>query len=136
MLFQGINIVLDEVHVVEAIKGSDPGCETYLVTVQLYPCGKRGAKLLQLKAHAPDVAAEIQHALKNTLFGTTMQSLLKNISTVGSDVEHRGSVITPSIVVDPSKLLRDKSDHRDKYHLSLGNALATIDSMNCVFASV
>jgi PmbA protein len=47
---------------------------------------------------------EIQHALKNTLFGTTMQSLLKNISTVGSDVEHRGSVITPSVVVDSVKI--------------------------------
>lgn len=47
---------------------------------------------------------EIQHALKNTLFGTTMQSLLKNISTVGADVEHRGSVITPSIVVDSVKI--------------------------------
>ena len=47
---------------------------------------------------------EIQHALKNTLFGTTMQSLLKNISTVGADVEHRGSVITPSVIVDPVKI--------------------------------
>jgi len=47
---------------------------------------------------------EIQHALKNTLFGTTMQNLLKNISTVGSDVERRGSVITPSVVVDFVKI--------------------------------
>lgn len=47
---------------------------------------------------------EIQHALKNTLFGTTMQSLLKNISIVGSDVEHRRSVITPSVVVDSVKI--------------------------------
>ena len=47
---------------------------------------------------------EIQHALKNTLFGTTMQSLLKNISTVGADVEHRGTVITPSVVVDSVKI--------------------------------
>jgi len=47
---------------------------------------------------------EIQHALKNTLFGTTMQSLLKNISTIGSDVERRGSVITPSVVVDSVKI--------------------------------
>ena len=47
---------------------------------------------------------EIQHALKNTLFGTTMQSLLKNISIVGSDVEHRGSVITPSVIVDSVKI--------------------------------
>jgi len=47
---------------------------------------------------------EIQHALKNTLFGTTMQSLLKNISTVGSDVERRGSVITPSVVVNSVKI--------------------------------
>ena len=47
---------------------------------------------------------EIQHALKNTLFGTTMQSLLKNISIVGSDVERRGSVITPSVVVDSVKI--------------------------------
>lgn len=47
---------------------------------------------------------EIQHALKNTLLGTTMQSLLKNISTVGSDVERRGSVITPSMVVDSVKI--------------------------------
>lgn len=47
---------------------------------------------------------EIQHALKNTLFGTTMQSLLKSISTIGSDVERRGSVITPSVVVDSVKI--------------------------------
>jgi len=47
---------------------------------------------------------EVQHALKNTLFGTTMQSLLKNISTVGSDVERRGSVIAPSVVVDSVKI--------------------------------
>jgi PmbA protein len=47
---------------------------------------------------------EIQHALKNTLFGTTMQRLLKNISTVGSDVERRGSVITPSVVIDSVKI--------------------------------
>lgn len=47
---------------------------------------------------------EIQHALKNTLFGTTMQNLLKNISTVGSDVEHRGSVIAPSVIVDSVKI--------------------------------
>ena len=47
---------------------------------------------------------EIQHALKNTLFGTTMQSLLKNIRTVGSDVEWRGSVITPSVIVDSVKI--------------------------------
>jgi PmbA protein len=47
---------------------------------------------------------EIQHALKNTLFGTTMQSLLKNISTIGSDVERRGSVITPSVVIDSVKV--------------------------------
>lgn len=47
---------------------------------------------------------EIQHGLKNTLFGTTMQRLLKNISTVGSDVERRGSVITPSVVVDSVKI--------------------------------
>jgi PmbA protein len=47
---------------------------------------------------------KIQHALKNTLFGTTMQNLLKNISTVGSDVERRGSVITPSVVIDSVKV--------------------------------
>jgi PmbA protein len=47
---------------------------------------------------------EVQHALKNTLFGTTMQSLLKNISIVGSDVERRGSVIAPSVVVDSVKI--------------------------------
>ncbi len=47
---------------------------------------------------------EIQHALKSTLFGTTMQSLLKNISNVGSDVERRGSVITPSIIIDSVKI--------------------------------
>ena len=47
---------------------------------------------------------EIQHALKNTLFGTTMQSLLKSINAVGSDVEQRGSVITPSVVVDSVKI--------------------------------
>jgi PmbA protein len=49
-------------------------------------------------------SGEIQHALKNTLFGTTMQTLLKNVSAVGSDVEQRGSVITPSMVVDSVKI--------------------------------
>jgi len=49
-------------------------------------------------------SGEIQHALKNTLFGTTMQNLLKNISIIGSDVEWRGSVITPSLVVDSVKI--------------------------------
>lgn len=47
---------------------------------------------------------EVQHALKNTLFGTTMQDLLMNTIAVGSDVEKRGSVITPSIVVDSVKV--------------------------------
>ncbi|MGY5859020.1 MAG: TldD/PmbA family protein [Candidatus Thorarchaeota archaeon] len=47
---------------------------------------------------------EIKHALKNTLFGITMQDLLKKTIQVGSDVENRAHVITPSILVDSAKI--------------------------------
>jgi len=43
---------------------------------------------------------EIQHALKNTLFGVTMQDLMKRATIVGSEVESRGNVITPPIFID------------------------------------
>jgi len=47
---------------------------------------------------------EVQHALKNTLFGITMQDLLKKTIQVGSDVENRAQVITPSISVESAKI--------------------------------
>jgi PmbA protein len=47
---------------------------------------------------------EIKHALKNTLFGTTMQDLLKKTIIVGSDVEQRGSVISPSLLVESTTI--------------------------------
>jgi PmbA protein len=47
---------------------------------------------------------EIKHALKNTLFNTTMQNLLKQTSWIGSDVESRGSVLSPSILIDTVKI--------------------------------
>ena len=42
----------------------------------------------------------IKHALKNTLFGISMQDLLKRTARVGSDVESRGSVLSPSILIE------------------------------------
>ncbi len=47
---------------------------------------------------------EIKHALKNTLFNTTMQNLLKQTIRIGSDVESRGSVLSPSILIDSVKI--------------------------------
>jgi len=47
---------------------------------------------------------EVQHALKNTLFGITMQDLLKRTIQVGSDVESRAHVISPSILVESAKI--------------------------------
>lgn len=47
---------------------------------------------------------EVQHALKNTLFGITMQDLLKKTIQIGSDVENRAQVITPSIFVESAKI--------------------------------
>jgi PmbA protein len=47
---------------------------------------------------------EVQHALKNTLFGITMQDLLKRAIHVGSDVENRENVQTPSILIESAKI--------------------------------
>jgi len=47
---------------------------------------------------------EIKHALKNTLFGTTMQDLLKKTILIGSDVESRGNVLSPPIMVESAKI--------------------------------
>ncbi len=47
---------------------------------------------------------EEKHALKSTLFGITMQDLLKRTTLIGSDVESRGSVLSPSILIDSVKI--------------------------------
>lgn len=47
---------------------------------------------------------EIKQALKNTLFGTTMQNLMTKTILIGSDVENRGSIISPSILVDSVRI--------------------------------
>jgi predicted Zn-dependent protease len=47
---------------------------------------------------------EIQHALKNTLFGITMQDLLKRTILVGSEVESRTEVVPPPILVESLKI--------------------------------
>lgn len=47
---------------------------------------------------------EVQHALKNTLFGITMQDLLRKTIRVGSDVESRAHVISPSILIESAKI--------------------------------
>ncbi|TFG26799.1 TldD/PmbA family protein [Candidatus Thorarchaeota archaeon] len=47
---------------------------------------------------------EVQHALKNTLFGITMQDLLKKTIQVGSDVENRENIQTPSILIESAKI--------------------------------
>jgi PmbA protein len=47
---------------------------------------------------------EIEHALKNTLFGITMQDLLKKTIQVGSDVENREHVRSPSIMIESAKI--------------------------------
>ncbi|MFW9794063.1 MAG: TldD/PmbA family protein [Candidatus Thorarchaeota archaeon] len=51
---------------------------------------------------------EVQHALKNTLFGITMQDLMNRVTYVGSDVESREHVITPTILVDSVKITSGK----------------------------
>ena len=51
---------------------------------------------------------EIKHALKNTLFGITMQDLLKRIIQVGSDVEQTENVISPSVLVESAKITSGK----------------------------
>jgi PmbA protein len=43
---------------------------------------------------------EVKHALKNTLFGITMQDLLRRITQIGSDVESRGPILSPSLLID------------------------------------
>ena len=47
---------------------------------------------------------EVQHALKNTLFGIKMQDLLRKTIRVGSDIESRAHVLTPSILVESAKI--------------------------------
>jgi len=47
---------------------------------------------------------EIHHPLKSTLFGITMPDLLKRTILIGSDVESRGNVISPSILVHSAKI--------------------------------
>lgn len=47
---------------------------------------------------------EIKHPLKNTLFGITMLDLLKRTILIGSDVESRGNIISPSILVESAKI--------------------------------
>lgn len=47
---------------------------------------------------------EIQHALKNALFGVTMQDLMKKATIVGSEVESRENVITPPIFIDSVRI--------------------------------
>ena len=47
---------------------------------------------------------EIKHPLKSTLFGITMKDLLKRTVLVGSDVESRGPVLSPSIMIESAKI--------------------------------
>ena len=47
---------------------------------------------------------EVQNALKNTLFGIKMQDLLRKAIRVGSDIESRAHVLTPSILVESAKI--------------------------------
>ncbi|MFW9927247.1 MAG: TldD/PmbA family protein [Candidatus Thorarchaeota archaeon] len=47
---------------------------------------------------------EVQHALKSTLFGVSMLDLLRKTILVGSDVETRGSVISPSLMIESVKI--------------------------------
>ncbi|TFH00756.1 MAG: TldD/PmbA family protein, partial [Candidatus Thorarchaeota archaeon] len=47
---------------------------------------------------------EIEHALKNTLFGITMQDLLRTTTRIGSDIESRANVVTPSILVESARI--------------------------------
>jgi predicted Zn-dependent protease len=47
---------------------------------------------------------EIKHPLKNTLFGTTMQDILKKTILVGSEIECRESIISPPIAVESVKI--------------------------------
>lgn len=47
---------------------------------------------------------EIKHPLKSTLFGINMKDLLKRTISVGSDVECRGTVLSPSIMVESATI--------------------------------
>ncbi|MGY5873617.1 MAG: TldD/PmbA family protein [Candidatus Thorarchaeota archaeon] len=47
---------------------------------------------------------EIQHALKSTLFGTTMQDLLKKTIIVGSEVVSWEEIVSPPILVESVKI--------------------------------
>jgi PmbA protein len=47
---------------------------------------------------------EIQHSLKNTLIGITMQDLLKRINHVGDDSKTTFTMVTPSIVVESANI--------------------------------
>jgi predicted Zn-dependent protease len=47
---------------------------------------------------------EVKHALKSTLFGVTMQDLLRKTVEVGSDVEVRGHVISPPIMIESVRI--------------------------------
>ncbi|MFW9908519.1 MAG: TldD/PmbA family protein [Candidatus Thorarchaeota archaeon] len=47
---------------------------------------------------------EIIHPLKSTLFGITMTDLLKRIILIGSDIESRENMISPSILVESAKI--------------------------------
>ncbi len=47
---------------------------------------------------------EIAYPLKNTLFGITMKDLLKRIIRVGSDVENKEGVVSPSLMIESAKI--------------------------------
>jgi len=47
---------------------------------------------------------EVQHALKSTLFGTTMQDLLKKTIIVGSEVLSWENIVSPPILVESVKI--------------------------------
>ncbi len=47
---------------------------------------------------------EIKHALKGTLFGTTLQDLMSRTILIGNDVERRSPMISPSILVESVKI--------------------------------
>ena len=47
---------------------------------------------------------ELQHALKSTLFGITMQDLLKMTTLVGSEIGNLENVYSPPILVESVKI--------------------------------
>jgi len=47
---------------------------------------------------------EIRHALKSTLFGTTMQDLLKKTILVGSEVVSWENIVSPPIFVESVRI--------------------------------